>query len=243
MIWLYDDSYDGLLTAIFCAFAHNGDSNIRAVGRNDEPSLFDSQLVTTDCAKADRVTRGMQRLDPLLSHNVYRAFLSQLPSIEDSVLAMLRLGFAQNTSPLDQLQHPAVHAVFAAVRRVGYQAERYVGLTRLHKINDQLYAADIEPDVNVLPLIGQHFHDRYGGLRILIRDVRRRLVLVSDANGWHITSLPPGPLPPLPTEPEMNALWRGYFKAIANPHRTNINLQQKFVPKKVRKHMVEFNNE
>jgi probable DNA metabolism protein len=243
MILLYDDTYDGLLTAVFEAFARKGDTSIRAAGRSEELSMFDGEEVRTCRRKSDRVMSGMQRLDPALPDFVYKAHLSFVPGMEDVALAVLRLGFQMNKSPLPLRQVRCVWQLHDIAKKVGGQAGKYVQLIRLHRVLDDLYAADIEPDYHVLPLIGQHFHDRFCDSRLIIRDLTHRLAIVSDPKQWHITELPPGEIPPIPKDRDIMDLWRTYFKTIANPHRKNLRLQRQFVPKKYRRHVVEFNDD
>jgi len=238
MVLLYDDTFDGLLTAIFDAY--HGEHSIRAKGRNDELTLFDCVEVVTDTAKADRVTAGMQKLDGELPGLVYNAFLSQLPNIEDVILEVLRLGFSTKKSPLPLRQIRCVWQLQDAARKVGGQAGKLIGILRLHHVHDNLWIADCEPDYHILPLIGQHFHERYCDSRLIIRDLRRRLAVVSSPDEWQIMPLPPGEIEPIPEDKEMTELWRGYFNILANPQRKNLKLQQHFVPLKFRKFMNEF---
>jgi probable DNA metabolism protein len=241
MLFLYDNTYDGLLTAVFHAFEYRGGCSVTCLERQEGPVLFDCAKIETDAAKADRVTTGMMKLDSELPETVYRAWLSELSGIEDSIIAALRLGFAQKQSPLPLRGHPCVFAVQDAAGKVGKQAAKYEGLLRFVSAGESHYAADIDPDYHVLPLLGQHFHDRWNDSYLLIRDTRRRLAVVSEPAGWHIAPLPGGELPPLPDDTAYTDLWRKYFNCIANPARKNLALQQKFVPLKFRKNLPEFN--
>jgi probable DNA metabolism protein len=110
---------------------------------------------------------------------------------------------------------------------------------RFVKLSEDMYAADIEPEFDVLKLIGDHFHDRFPLSRFIIRDLRHLRAIVSAPSGWQITSLP-AENPPLPRDGEFENLWRMYFKTIANETRKNLSLQQHFVPLKYRRHLTEF---
>jgi probable DNA metabolism protein len=116
----------------------------------------------------------------------------------------------------------------------------FMGIIRLVHAGGDLCAADIEPDTFVLPLLGRHFHGRFGEQRLIIRDRKRRLALVSSPEEWLIAALPDGPLPPLPEDRTFGDMWRAYFAAIANPARRNPALQRRFVPTRYRRHITEF---
>ena len=240
MIWLYDGSWDGLLCAVFHAY-NDGDADLQPQERFSGCSLFPVREVVADPVRAARVARGMARLSPELPKATYRAFLSERPERERALLGTLRLGFARNRDPLPLLQEEPVHTLQALIRRVSNEERLFLGIIRLMHAGGDLYAADIEPETNILPLMGQHFHMRFNDQRLVIRDVGRRLALLSTPREWWIAELPRDEaLPPLPDDAEMAGLWRSYFKAIANPARRNLRLQQHFVPLKYRAHVTEF---
>lgn len=242
MIWLYDGSWEGLLSGVFEVYAQKDDEAVlQSTETFPGATLFATKTVSTDAVRAARVSRGMARLSLELPEVAYCAFLSEHADREQALLETLRLGFSQNRNPLPQRQLEPVRILSTLSRRVAYEAHRFLGYVRLVHVGGDLYAADIEPDYCILPLMGNHFHNRFGDQRLVIRDVRRRLALVSDRREWFIMSLPEGePLPALPRDDEMTELWRSYFQAIANPARKNLKLQQAFVPLKYRKHLTEF---
>jgi hypothetical protein len=78
---------------------------------------------------------------------------------------------------------------------------------------------------------------------LFIRDLRRRVVLISTPEEWYLTALPAGLQPPLPGDGPIEEMWGSYFEAIANPARKNRLLQRKFVPIRYRSHMTEFKDD
>ncbi|MCL2747672.1 MAG: TIGR03915 family putative DNA repair protein [Oscillospiraceae bacterium] len=242
MIRLYDGSWEGLLSAIFQVFRHRGfEDEILSALTFPGHSLYPVYEAATDPEQARRVTRGMARLSPALPKSAYRAFLSEQPGMEAALLGTLRLGFAREQNPLPLLGEAPVKKLVTLSRRVSMERERFLGLTRLRHVGEDLYAADIEPEYRILPLLGTHFHARFGDQRLIIRDIRRRLALVSTPQAWWIAELPAHEdLPPLPRDLEMSSLWRAYFAAIANPARENLRLQQGFVPLRYRGNVTEF---
>jgi len=241
VLYIYDNTFDGLLTAIFDIYA-SGDSDaiITSSDQNENISLYGSKNIVTDPAKSARVQKGLRRLGPDVSVRMYKAWLSRSDGVEDLMLAVMRIGFAAGKDPFALRHHDVVCRLDGICRKVGWEAERMLQFVRFIKLSEDMYAADIEPEYDVLELIGDHFHERFPRSRFIIRDLRHRRAIVSTSSGWHITFLPEGN-PPLPKDGEYENLWKTYFKTIANESRINLRLQQHHVPLKYRKHLTEFN--
>jgi probable DNA metabolism protein len=236
-ILLYPSTWEGFLTAVFDGY--NKPVSIRR--KADETSLFPAEQITPDPQKAGRVERGMAKLAKDLAETVYMAWLSEREGVEDDLLALLRQCFGQKRDLRGDMRNPVVAAVNKASKQTGWERQRMLQFVRFVQTPENIYIADIEPNSNVLALIGDHFHGRFNDQRLLIRDLRRRLILVSQQGGWFIRELSNDEeLPPLPEDGLFEDLWRGYFHAIANPARINLKLQQKFVPLRYREHLTEF---
>lgn len=240
MLYVYDNTFDGLLTAIFDIYASGDREAVIAPSEKfDGFSLYDTRNVTTDPAKSARVQKGLYRLGKEVPARIYKAWLSRADGVEDLILAAVRAGFAEGCDPFALRHDNAVRRLDDICRKVGSEAERMLQFVRFVRLSEDMYAADIEPEYDVLELIGDHFHLRFPQNRFIIRDLRHRRAIVSTSSGWHITSLPESN-PPLPKGGEYETLWRTYFKAIANESRINLNLQRQHVPLKYRKHLTEF---
>jgi probable DNA metabolism protein len=238
-ILVYQPTWEGLLTAFFEAYGKS--VSIRHLRDRDEITVFPVREVEADPVKAGRVERGMKKIAPDFPQTVYTAWLSERPGVEDDLLALLKLGFERKRDPRGDLTHPVVRAVNSACKQAGWEHHRMLQFVRFVQTPEGIYIADIEPNSNVLALIGDHFHGRFNDQRLLIRDLRRRLILVSQKGGWFIRELSfDEEIPPLPKDGIFEDMWRGYFQAISNPARTNLKLQQKFVPLRYREHLTEF---
>ena len=239
MIWLYDGSWDGLLSAVFQAY-NDQSADIQSHESFSGCSMFPVRTVETSPIQVDRLRRGMERLSPQLPVTAYRAFLSEQPGRENALLNTLRIGFAHNRDPLPLLQEPPIQLLCGLAGRVSNEERLFLGIIRFSRASKDLYCADIEPDYCILPLMGRHFHMRFNDQHLIIRDLKRRLALLSTPQEWWMANLLDETQAPLPKDDEMSALWRAYFQAIANPARKNPKLQQRFVPLKYRTHITEF---
>ena len=240
MMLLYENSFDGFLSAVFEAFRIGRGASLQNSDELEGETIFETLRVARDLKKVDRVSAGMARLDFDLERKAYFAWLSRIRGIDDDILESLRLGFEHGLDPLTMLYEDAPKRVFGAFHKVGHEAERGRQFVRFKKAGAGIYVADLSPVYDILPLIGTHFHERFACQRFIIRDLLRRRAIVSDESGWHITALPYGDIP-LPEDGEFEALWRRYFDVIAIKERENPALQRKFVPLGYRKHLTEFN--
>ncbi len=236
--YVYDGSYHGFLSAVFAAYLKT-ESTISGQDRMEGPSLFDTVPVPTDEKKAARVTKGMRRLSVQLPRTVYSAWLSELPEVDDAILAALRLGFSAGRDPMLMRYDPQVKRVAASAQKVGSEAHRFLQFVRFTDVSG-IFIADIEPLYDILPLIANHFHQRFGAQKVLIRDLRRRRAVVSGADGWYLAELSPEQCQPVSGNGVFEQMWRRYFAAIANKARYNPKLQQQFVPLRYREHLTEF---
>jgi len=170
---------------------------------------------------------------------MYRAWITEKAGVEDAMLQACRLGFAMKCNPFCMRQEPAVALLDGLNLKVGREVERMLQFVRFVRVGENLYGADVRTDYPVLPLIGNHFHQRFSQQCFFIRDQERLQAVVSTPEGWHLAMLPEAG-PPLPRDGEIERLWRVFFDAVAIPGRLNGRLQRQFVPLKYRRHLTEF---
>lgn len=252
MVFLYDGTYEGFLTAVFDVYATKRQSEALICPTDSNASLpLDAWVETvSDGAKADRVAKRLIALE--IAETVFDAWLSREEEIENRLLSVISLALREQTTPLQCLWHPDVRVVVKAAGRVGNEAHRYLQFVRFVKIAPNqpaltdgteapgLYVADIEPEYDILPKIAGHFARRFQDQRFIIRDKTHAQALVYDTRSCQIVTFPELLDQPLPEDPQFASLWQHYFDSVAIPWRRNLKLQQHFVPLKYRRHMTEF---
>ena len=123
---------------------------------------------------------------------------------------------------------------------------------RFQKAKDGTYLAVVSPDNNVLPLITDHFQDRFNDQPWLIYDAKRRYGYYYDTKTViRITFENESALPfdletgklsdELLSENDQlfQELWRTYFKAICIRERMNPRKQLSDMPRRYWKYMTE----
>jgi len=217
----------------------------------DEP-----HVVHTDSEKAERVWKGLEKY---LSKDGLRmitvSWLSEERTLNQPlfnfICKVFRLkvnGLERNASDSDVLE------VRNSCRRVLHEQLRMKQFIRFQKAKDGTYLAVVSPDHNVLPLITDHFQDRFNDQLWLIYDAKRHYGYYYDGKTViHVTFEDEASVPFDLSSGKMDAdilsendqlfqdLWRTYFKAICIKERMNPKKQLSDMPRRYWKYMTEKN--
>ena len=112
---------------------------------------------------------------------------------------------------------------------------------------NNIYVADFEPDYDILPIIAQHFVDRFRVLPFAIRDLKHMRVLIHEGGeDPHTVFAKLEEAEKFVDESDdFEELWKGYYKSMTIKERINPNykLRQQFMPKKFWNNICELKNE
>ena len=118
--------------------------------------------VTTDAEKARRVWTGLEKQLPREALRIISTSqLSELQELWQPLFMLACKVFRQGKEVVRNFADPDVLTVTQIARRVAHEAHRMMQFVRFQKAKDGTYLAVISPDHNVLPLIVDHFHDRF----------------------------------------------------------------------------------
>ena len=256
--YTFDSTLDGLLTAVFEAFALR-ERPEKLLSEGETASLFCDRLyqVSTDEEKAHRVWKGLEkRLSKEALKMLYVSWLSELPELNNALFQYICKVFRQpegETSIERNFADPDVLAVTNIARKVLHEQLRMKQFIRFQKAKDGTYLAVVSPDHNVLPLIIDHFADRFNDQPWLIYDAKRHYGYYYDGTGApsRITfadessvtfNLANGRLNDdvLSDDDQLlQELWRTYFKAICIRERLNPRKQLQDMPRRYWKYLTE----
>ncbi len=250
--YLFDGTFAGLLTAVFESYVfRRKDVTIRPAA-GYQPGLLDTTAtIMSDREKAQRVWKGLgKRIGNAGRHEFYTVFLSERSEAWQHMFCYARYIFDHDGGRAADYGNRHVLAIATYAKQVSRERHRMKAFVRFRKGADGLYAAVVEPDFNVLPLIAGHFRDRYADQRWLIFDKRRRYGIYYDlvsVQEVKIEPVPAGTFPvaaPAPMLPDENdnlytSLWQEYFKSTNIKERVNLRLHIQHVPKRYWKHLPE----
>jgi len=247
---IYDGTYEGWLTAIFEVYEFKLSDIVFAKNETSGTLLFaTSHLVVTDISKAKRVLDGLRlRLSAEGFSNMYKAFLSELPDIEETMFQFVQHVFANTKNVEEDFSNNAVWDLRKAIRLTRKEAHRMEAFVRFKLTKDQLYYAIIEPDCDVLPLIESHFKNRYADQRWLIYDAKRKYGIYYDLENvatielqFNMKVTSSKYLNEICDEQEefFQNLWRRYFSSVTIESRKNMKLHIQHMPKRYWKNLIE----
>jgi len=264
-VYTFDGTMDGLLTAVFDAFAlkelperlrvGERSSGMELLKDGDALPLFCDRIykVCSDEEKARRVWAGLEkRLTREAMKLISVSWLSELRELNTPLFQYICKVFRQGDISKN-FADPDVLAVTNIARRVMHEQLRMKQFIRFQKAKDGTYLAVVSPDHNVLPIVIDHFQDRFNDQPWLIYDARRHYGYYYQTLPVRVTFENEAAVPFDLSNGKLDAdvlssddqllqdLWRTYFKAICIRERMNPRKQLKDMPRRYWKYMTEKN--
>ncbi|MDE6190312.1 MAG: TIGR03915 family putative DNA repair protein [Muribaculum sp.] len=250
-IFVFDGSFDGLLTAVFDAYSWRCFPDMLVREGEVLPMFYDEcRDVVTDEAKSSRVWRGLEKkLSRSALSAVVASFLCEIPEYDTVLFRYIRKAIDSPVSIETDFSDADVVEMTRMVRRVNGEAHRVKQFVRFQKAADGSYFAVIEPLYNVLAIAMPHFVDRFSSMSFLLYDKRRGFGCYYDGKETRQVTLPEE-LPHIATgrlpvemmdddELLLQDMWRTYFKAIAIKERSNPRKQRQDMPVRFWKYLTE----
>jgi probable DNA metabolism protein len=241
IIYRYDDSFDGLLSAFAEAHACAAEAPEFAPVTGGDGLLFAGrEIPTRPAAAADYLRQLASAGGEAVPRTLATAYLAELPGIERPLYDYCRLTLARGECVEGWHSHPAVGRVNEAARRVGREVHRFMGLLRFSETFSGVFYAPFEPDHNISIPLARHFAVRLREQRWLIHDRRRALAVLWDGQQLQPASLAAPATPTLSAaERDVQELWRIYHRRIAIADRHNPRLQRQCMPARYWPYLVE----
>ena len=255
IVYTFDGTMDGLLTAVFDAFSMKEQPE-QLLTEGDVLPLFcdHTYRVTSDEEKARRVWAGLEKhLNSEALKLLSVSWLSEQKELNTPLFHYICKVFKQgdisrNFADTDVLD------VTNVARRVLREQLRMKQFIRFQKAKDGTYLAVVSPDHDVLPIVIDHFQDRFNDQPWLIYDAKRHYGFNYDGeNVIRVTFEDEAAVPFDLSNGKLDAevlssddqllqdLWRTYFKAICIKERMNPRKQLQDMPRRYWKYMTEKN--
>ncbi len=198
LAYLHDGTPEGLLSAIFAAYARHEDP--AEVTRADayQPRLLQTAVtIPTDAAHAERVSAGIRkRLGSYAHRQVMKSTLSGRPGAGTALYRFVRFaldgmdrrdcascrfaaGCARRTckrqrmAAINDVTHPRVKPFFEAVRSVDNECEKIRQFARFQHLREEgreVWFARVNPKDAVVPLVLGHFVERFNVQPFILYD-------------------------------------------------------------------------
>lgn len=253
-IFLYDQTFEGLLTAVFDAYSRKLFPD--SIFKTGEPlPLFYDEVYTvvTDYEKAERVWKLLVRkLSKGALTTLTYSWLSEAPDIAMLLFRYIRKITDAPRSIETNFADPDILAVTKLGKKVADERYRILQFMRFQKTSEGIYYGAMEPLYDVFPLTINHFRDRFADQKWLIYDVKRKYGYYYDGqNVDEITFSNPlqthlltGKLDDSLLDKDeklFQTLWKSYFKSICIKERLNPVKHKKDMPVRYWKYLTEKN--
>lgn len=266
-IFLCEDTLTGIFTGVYDAWASKvGHENVELrTGDIENYEFFcEYRTVTPDMEKAEKVRRSIyKKLGWGIYYDitvcVYSSFQDKANAVYHTLVDCLSpqgslygkklpSGFhpdGTGANYLENLCNSYVKRVSEIKKNVCLERERVLQFVRFRELRNGILFAKIEPGHHVLPLVADHFSNRFPLERWLIYDSRRNCGLAHEpGKGCLFMDELQMKEEYLDGFAEVNGeyeeLWWNFCQSTSIDFRKNPRLQQHFAPLKVRKNMVEF---
>ncbi len=240
--YIYDGSFDGLLTSIYEAYYRGEDiEDIVPKDSMEENFLVQKVFISTDEEKSRKVYEAIgNKISEEALKRVFYAYLSELPGHGITILKYLQLGFKFGPQVDLNLSNDIILKMDNINYKVGMEKHRMLGLIRFKQLENGILYSSIEPDYNIVGLLAPHFASRMMNENWAIHDVKRGIGVLYNKKEWVIKDIEVADsLMIKEDEEEYQELWKAYFKSIAIQSRINPKLQKRNMPMRYWKHLVE----
>ncbi|NDV78503.1 TIGR03915 family putative DNA repair protein [Dysgonomonas sp. 511] len=250
IVFFYDRTFEGLLTAIFDTYSRKVFPDM-LLGEGDVPPLFmdDSYTVITQEDKAGRVWTALEnKMSTLARSMLTYAWLSEEKESDNLLFRYIKKTIDSKIPIETNFGDDDVLRVHQIAKKVSHEKQYIKMFLRFQKAADDIFFAPIAPRHNAMPLAIPHFKDRFADQKWVIYDIKRHYGYYYDLqkveeitldNDEHLLS---GKLDEnLMAEDEkmFQDLWKGYIKSMTIKERINLKLQRQHMPRRFWKLLTE----
>lgn len=247
-IFVSEDTVEGIFTMVYDAWsAHLQDDaiDLRVEGEDNYELFAKYVYVDTDMEKAVKVARSVSRkISTLAFDYIYAAALSYEKDKAMAIYRFLKLGFSVGNKVTDMNVRDEVNRVFQLHRNIGNEAHLFKGFVRFVDMENGLLVAKIKPKNQVLPIIAEHFADRFSGENFVIVDETHGIGLFHAlGKQWFLSAIDSEAIEKLwqsERSDEYERLWKTFFKSIEITPRHNEKCQKTLCSLRYRDYMTEF---
>ncbi|WP_392562806.1 TIGR03915 family putative DNA repair protein [Orbus sturtevantii] len=245
IIFRYDQSFEGLLSAIFDAFLLKKWPQSILTHEDVLPLLASEEhLVQTTEEKYNRVSQAMKkRLPPIALTQLTYVWYSECPERAMLLFNYLVKVFKNKRDISHDFADPDVLAIKKLAQKVSHERHYLMMFVRFNIINnqnDKVYFATVSPRYNTLPFAIDFFQDRFADQKWAIFDTKRQYGYLYDLTQTEIITLneQDGLLTDgiinerylSANEKKFQSMWYRYCQATTIKERINPKLQRQFMP-------------
>ncbi|MDS0528432.1 TIGR03915 family putative DNA repair protein [Clostridium sp. SHJSY1] len=241
--YIYDNTFEGLLTAIFYAYSCK-ENCIITKSKDYTPSLLNEVInISTEYNKFDRVYKSIiEKLNYEILRNIYYLYLSDFLDSDSLTLKYLKLCYKYGVNINLAKNNDIIISVDKYVKKVTNESHMFTGFVRFKEIAPLTFYASIEPDHNILPLILNHFTNRFSDQNFIIHDLKREIAIIYNQKSGIITEFFKEDAKTFNSyreDSEYESLWKTFYNSVNIKERKNHRLRNQHMPKRYWNHLTE----
>lgn len=238
MIYLYDGTPEGFLTAFLAAY--KDDAGALAADGVQLPLGIGAVNVITDPEKAEKAKKRFLSFDKNSMHELSRILRSGDGDKDETAFGYFRL-LAEKKRPVSEmLSEEAVRRADDCIRRVGIEVHRLRGFLRFFETESGALYAACSPDNDIVDLLLPHFRARLPHFPLVVHDVKRKKAAVWDTEHCFLAPLDRAELVISADENAWQNLWKRYYASVNIPSRERLKQMRGYLPVRYMKFMPEF---
>lgn len=250
-LFIYDQTFEGLLTAIHDAIDLNIKPDKILSTKSFQDDLFATKYdIATDSDKFEKIWNQVkEKSNEQNCQRIFKAFLSELPDIELIIHNYIKLIIDTPYNVEVDFSEDSVIKLNNIQKKVGREVQRVLMFVRFQKTIDDIYYASFDPKYNVIPLTINHFRNRFTDQKWVIFDTRRKFGYYYDLKdvreitiGKQRINFKSGKVDSNilhVSEKLFQKLWKGYYDTINIKERKNLKVHMQFLPKRFWKYLPE----
>lgn len=244
VIYRYDGTLEGLMCCVFESYTRKEIPLDIISGEELEINLLPIKTITTSLPDAYRVIKAIKtKIGPSAFDLIERSLLTELKKKEITILLFIRLGFCHGDKTLNMLDHEIVNTLLKADRHLRNESHLLTGFIRFSIINNIL-VSQIEPKNFVLPVIQDHFCQRFAEEKFFIYDKTHKSALLYEPyHSMIMTDVEYCEPDPDDQESTYRLLWKQFYDSIEIKSRHNPKCRMSHMPKRYWNCMTELKTE
>lgn len=250
-LFIYDQTFEGLLTAIYDVFELKINPDKIVSEKSFQDDLFATKYrVVTDIEKFNKLWNAIKKKSSVQNcQRIFKSFLSEMQGIEMIIYDYIKLIVETDYNVELDFSQDAVLKINNIQKKVGKESQRVLMFVRFQKTVDEIYYASFDPKYNVIPLTVNHFKNRFANQKWIIFDTRRKYGFYYDLEnvreitiGKNKINFETGKVDRHVlhvSEKLFQKLWKNYYDSINIKERKNLKVQMQFLPKRFWKYLPE----
>lgn len=244
LCYVYDGSFDGLLTAIYDAYYMHENPEYIVTEHDNVPALYLTiKHIAASPLKSEKVYNAiLNKISREALDNIFYVYISEVFNSGAIVLNYIKLGFKYGSQLQMHMYDKRIMDVQKICRKVQWESQRMLGFLRFSCIGTNTYYAPMEPDYNILALIAPHFAERFSDQNWIIHDIKRKTAALYNKTEWilvRVDDTAAARICAVNRDVFYENLWKKYFTDMSIKTRENPRLQKQHLPVRYWKHLTE----